>query len=164
MLITMGSAGRAVSAVSPLLLIPLRIFLCLSQNVTTIAHSHRPTTTHNNRQMTKLIKHIVMFRLREDATEDDLKSVKRGLLELPGKIPLIRSYELGVDLELPSGKASQSNVGGRNRTICWSATFASVEDYDAYHLHEAHKSFVQDVLAPVIEHGSRAAIQYAVDA
>jgi len=60
---------------------------------------------------------------------------------------------------LPSG---QNNPSGKNRTMCWTACFGVIEDYEAYQNHPAHNAFVQDVLSPVIEKGSRAAIQYDV--
>ena len=101
-----------------------------------------------------------MFRLKEDATEEDVVSVRKGLLELPNLVPAIQRFEIGEDLVLQSG---QTNPYGKNRTICWSAWFLSVEAYESYANHDAHNAFVQDILGPVIEKGSRAAIQYKVD-
>jgi len=62
-------------------------------------------------------------------------------------------------LELP---ISQTNPLGPNRHLSWSATFASTDDYEAYHTSEAHQALVKDLLKPILELGSRAAIQYAI--
>jgi hypothetical protein len=105
-----------------------------------------------------VIKHIVMFRLRDGITDVEIEAVKQGLLDLPKQIPTIVDYELGTDMLLQSG---QDHPLGKNRLISWSACFKTVEDYDAYSKHEAHLSFLKE-LSKVIEPGSRAAIQYEV--
>ena len=106
------------------------------------------------------VKHVVMFSLKDGSTEAEMNKVKSGLLELPKQIPVITSFELGSDLVLAG---SADHPAGKNRQICWSASCASIDDYETYDQHEAHKSFLKDTLAPVVQQGSRAAIQYTVD-
>lgn len=104
------------------------------------------------------VKHVVMFRFKPEASEMDIAAIQLGLLDLPKKLPQIRDYELGVDLFLESG---QNHPSGPNRELAWSATFASVEDYLTYNDSPEHIDFLQ-TLKPVVEPGSRAAIQYKV--
>ena len=104
----------------------------------------------------QLVKHIVMFGLKDTAEASQIATVRQGLLALPQHIPTIVSYELGMDLGLPSG---QSHPAGKNRSIAWSCCFRSVEDYEAYAVHEQHKAVLADI-AKIIEPGTRAAIQY----
>ena len=80
-----------------------------------------------------------------------------GLLNLPTCIQEITSCELGVDLKLEGG---QKHPAGKNRSICWTATFASTTDYEIYETHEAHLQVITYLIKPVLEPGTRAAVQY----
>ena len=108
--------------------------------------------------MSSRIKHVVMFRLKEECAEE-IPEVCNGLLDLPKKIPEIVEYELGKDLVLPSG---QTHPAGKNRQVVWTAYFQNVEDYNTYDTSEAHQHFIANILKPRLEPGSRAAIQYEV--
>ena len=44
--------------------------------------------------------------------------------------------------------------------MCWSATFASVADYEIYEKHPAHLKVISELIKPIMEPGTRAAIQY----
>ena len=111
--------------------------------------------------MVAFIKHIVMFRLKDECGEADLEIVREGLRALPAKIPAIVKHELGADLRLDGG---QTHPLGKNRQLAWSVYFEDVSAYDDYDRSDAHREFLRDVMAPRLEPGSRAAIQYEVDA
>mmetsp|Transcript_2041 Transcript_2041/g.3069 ORF Transcript_2041/g.3069 Transcript_2041/m.3069 type:complete len:105 (-) Transcript_2041:52-366(-) len=98
-----------------------------------------------------------MFGVKEDATQEQIQAVTDGLLALPGKIPQIKSYEVGVDLKLPSG---QNHPAGKNRVIVWTADFASEADYEVYGGHPDHVACITNFIKPIMAPGSRAAIQY----
>ena len=68
-------------------------------------------------------------------------------------------HEFGTDLRLPAG---QNHPLGPNRHMVWSVTAKSVEDYNTYNTSEAHLQFLA-LLKPILEPGSRAAIQFHVD-
>ena len=114
----------------------LFLLLCLSWKVASAA---------------KPVKHVVMFSLKKDATKAQHEQIKQGLLALPTKIPEIQDYELGLDLLLKGG---QKHPAGKNRSICWSASFKSQKDYETYDASEAHKEFLA-LLKPLVEPGSR---------
>jgi hypothetical protein len=105
-----------------------------------------------------IIKHVVMFSFKDGTSKKEIAKIKNGLLDLPKKIPTIRSYELGCDLNLPAG---QNHPAGKNRVISWTACFDSIEEYQEYDDHEAHKAFLGG-LKEVVLPGSRSAIQYEV--
>lgn len=98
-----------------------------------------------------------MVSLKEKATYEDLARVKGGFLSLPEKISAIKTFELGQDLELDSGK---NYPAGKNRVLSWTLTFDSADDYETYNTHPAHQAFLKDILKPNLLPGSRAAIQY----
>ena len=104
-----------------------------------------------------VVKHFVMFEVRPDVPTEDVEKMKQGLLNLWTTITWMQPYELGEDLKLPGG---QNHPAGKNRTICWSATFEDVESYERYDQHPDHLACVNDLIKPNIVPGSRAAIQY----
>lgn len=104
------------------------------------------------------VKHVVMFSIRDGVSERRTrKAIQQALLQLPQEIEEIEDFELGTDLKLPAG---QKHPAGKNRLIAWTVTFDSVKDYNTYNEHPAHKAFLKDILQPVVQPGSRAAIQY----
>merc|ERR1712187_824414 len=96
------------------------------------------------------VKHIVMFGVKADTWEEQLSKVKAGLLELPKKIEQIKDYELGIDLKLEGG---QNHPAGKNRSVSWTATFDSANDYETYAKHEDHVACIKECIAPIIEPG-----------
>eukprot|EP00933_Yihiella_yeosuensis_P063232 TRINITY_DN6633_c0_g4_i1.p1 TRINITY_DN6633_c0_g4~~TRINITY_DN6633_c0_g4_i1.p1 ORF type:complete len:110 (+),score=25.33 TRINITY_DN6633_c0_g4_i1:85-414(+) len=107
------------------------------------------------------VRHVVMFGIQEGTTDEQIAALKDGLLSLPASISQITGHDLGFDLKLPSG---QSHPAGKNRAVIWSADFASQEDYEVYASHEAHVKVINDFIKPIMEPGTRAAIQYALSA
>jgi Stress responsive A/B Barrel Domain len=108
--------------------------------------------------MASMLKHIVMFSFRESVSAASIQAVRERLLELPSRIALIKSFEIGMDIGLESG---QNHPAGKNRAICWSISCDSPSAYETYAAHPAHQEFLQ-MLKPLILPGSRAAIQYEI--
>ena len=105
------------------------------------------------------IKHIVMFRLHEQATAADHQTIQNALLALVGHCGVdFLAYECGADLRLPAG---QSHPLGPNRHIVWSCTVQNQDDYNTYNTSPAHQAFLA-LLKPLLEPGSRAAIQFEI--
>jgi hypothetical protein len=97
---------------------------------------------------TERLRHVVMFRLRDDVTDADVELIKSELLELPKRIDVVRYFELGEDLGLVEGNAD----------LVWLAEFDSEEDYLRYTAHPAHTDFFTSVLSPRC--AERTAMQY----
>mmetsp|Transcript_27649 Transcript_27649/g.31425 ORF Transcript_27649/g.31425 Transcript_27649/m.31425 type:complete len:152 (+) Transcript_27649:92-547(+) len=107
------------------------------------------------------VKHVVMFTLQDDVSDEKVAAMKAGLLGLPSKLdPLFVSHELGFDLKLEGG---QNHPAGKNRSVVWSATFGSVNDYEKYDTSDEHVSVVSNLIKPIIVPGSRSAIQYSIE-
>jgi len=105
---------------------------------------------------TVVVQHTVMFDFKPETTEEQVALVKAELLKLPQKIPGILSYQLGEDLRLPSGQNINKKIGA-NKRLCWTATFRTVDVYEAYRTHPEHLQFLS-LLKPMMN--SRAAIQF----
>lgn len=90
----------------------------------------------------KLLRHVVMFDFKEDATEAEIQKVVDAFKALPSKIPQIADFEYGVN-NSPEGL----NEG---LTHCFLVTFKSEADRAAYLPHPAHQAFVK-LLKPHLE-------------
>jgi hypothetical protein len=80
------------------------------------------------------LRHIVLFSFKNDATAEQVQSVVAGFGTLPTAIAGIAAYEWGTNVS-PEGL----NDG---YTHCFTLTFATAEDRDAYLVHPAHQAFV----------------------
>lgn len=81
-----------------------------------------------------MLKHVVLFRLKDDKDkEKNIEKLKEMLEALPGKIPLIRYYEVGVNA-VPSD---------RTYDMCLISAFGSEEDLQEYRVHPAHQEVLE---------------------
>jgi hypothetical protein len=92
--------------------------------------------------MSATLRHIVLFSFKNDASADQVEAVISGFAALPGAIPGITGYEWGTNVS-PEGL----NDGF---THCFTLTFGSAPDRDAYLVHPAHQAFV-GTLGAVLE-------------
>ena len=95
-----------------------------------------------------MFRHVVMFRLREAATDEDRGAIVGALRELPARIPELRSYEIGVDAGLGSGNAHLVIV----------AEFDGADGYIVYRDHPAHREVIEALILPVL--AERMAVQH----
>jgi len=98
-----------------------------------------------------MLRHIAMFRLKDDAPEGTLESLSIGLSRLPERIPEIASYRYGPDLGLREG----------NFDFVVVAEFENQDDFISYANHPDHQAFIRDALTPVV--AERVAIQFEVE-
>eukprot|EP00440_Ansanella_granifera_P057431 gb/GFBE01062255.1/.p1 GENE.gb/GFBE01062255.1/~~gb/GFBE01062255.1/.p1 ORF type:complete len:118 (+),score=29.29 gb/GFBE01062255.1/:1-354(+) len=103
------------------------------------------------------VKHIVMFSVKDETPAEQIDSMKRCLLDMKKDIPVIKHYEYGADLKLPSG---QNHPSGKNRSVAFSAVFENEAAYEEYAKHPVHVRCIKEFIAPIIQPGSRAALQY----
>lgn len=90
----------------------------------------------------KQLRHVVLFKFKESATEADIQSVEEAFSALPSKIPEIKGYEWGTN-NSPEGL-------DKGFTHCFFLTFDSEEGRAVYLPHPDHKAF-GDVLRPHLE-------------
>ena len=87
----------------------------------------------NAQQPVKVLRHVVMFKFKDQSTPEQVKVVVDAFRALKGKISLIKDFEWGVN-----NSPEKINQG---LTHCFFATFASEKDRDDYLIHPDHKAF-----------------------
>jgi len=90
----------------------------------------------------KLLRHVVMFKFKDDATKEQIAVIEKAFGELPKKIETIKGYEWGTNV-------SKENKN-QGFTHCFVVTFADQKGLDAYGPHEAHQAFVKQLL-PILD-------------
>lgn len=90
----------------------------------------------------KLLRHVVMFKFKEDATPSQVDEIVKAFGELPTKIKEIHSYEWGTN-NSPEGL-------NKGLTHCFLVTFKTEMDREAYLPHAEHQAFVAK-LKPILD-------------
>lgn len=75
-----------------------------------------------------MLRHIVLFRFREDVREEALEKVSQMLNGLKDKIEIIRSMEIGKDVLRR----------GHSFDLALTITFENLEAYKQYDTHPMH--------------------------
>ena len=81
------------------------------------------------------LRHVVAFKFKSDASEEQVHSLIKAFGDLKNNIPEIQSFEWGVN-NSPEGLE-------RGLTHCFTLTFKNEEDRDTYLPHPAHQAFVE---------------------
>ena len=89
-----------------------------------------------------VLRHVVMFKFKDNASAADVKKVEEAFRALPSKISLIKDFEWGVN-----NSPEKLNQG---LTHCFFLSFSSAKDRDAYLIHPDHKAFTV-IAGPVID-------------
>ena len=90
-----------------------------------------------------VLRHVVLFKFKENATEAAVQKLNAAFNALPEVIPEIKAFEWGIN-------DSPENFH-QGFTHCYLLTFDSVKDRDSiYAPHPAHKAF-GDSLQPHLE-------------
>lgn len=90
----------------------------------------------------QVLRHVVLFKFKDDAAAVDINAVEDAFRALPAEIDFIRDFEWGVDV-------SVEDIA-QGFTHCFFVTFASAADRDAYLPHPAHTRF-GDLLRPFLD-------------
>jgi hypothetical protein len=90
----------------------------------------------------KELRHVVLFKFKDDSSPEDVKKVEDAFRALPSKIKEVKDFEWGTN-------NSPENIN-QGFTHCFFVTFASEKDREVYLPHPAHKAFV-DVLKPHLD-------------
>ncbi len=80
-----------------------------------------------------LLRHVVLFKFKDDTTPQQIQQIETAFGALPGKIDAIHAFEWGTDVSV-EGKA-------HGFTHCFLVTFQSAADRDTYLPHPAHSEF-----------------------
>ncbi|GAA0405437.1 hypothetical protein Acor_41740 [Acrocarpospora corrugata] len=95
-----------------------------------------------------MFRHIVLLAWTADATAAQKAEVAAQLGKLPGAIPEIRRYEIGVDAGLNEG----------NHGLAIVAEFDDVAGYVVYRDHPVHHAVIEEYIKPIV--AGRAAVQH----
>jgi hypothetical protein len=93
---------------------------------------HKIDFTKLNQGGFKLITHIVFFKLKE-RTPEVLNKTKEVLMNLEGKIDVLKHIEVGIDVIHSE----------RSYDLALVTKFNSLADMDAYQVHPLHKEVIQ---------------------
>lgn len=110
-----------------------------------ISDSNEDSTIDNlevSKKTDKKLRHVVLFKFKEDVNKEDITKVEQAFKELPKKIPEIKDFEWGTN-NSPEGL-------DKGFTHCFFLTFDSEDDRSIYLPHPDHKAFGQ-VLRPYLE-------------
>lgn len=90
------------------------------------------------------LRHVVLFKFKEDADPEAIKKAEEAFVALPAKIPEIKDLEWGLN-NSPEGL-------NKGFTHCYLLTFDSEEGRATYLPHPDHKAFgalLKDILEDV---------------
>ena len=90
---------------------------------------------------TDKLRHVVLFKFKDDATKEQVKEIVEAFRALPKKIDAIADFEYGTDVSV-EGRA-------QGFTHCFVVTFRDEKARDAYLPHEAHQDFVKLALPKI---------------
>jgi hypothetical protein len=82
----------------------------------------------------KILRHVVMFGWEKGTDANEINNIVTAFKMLPSQISLIKAFEFGTN-------NSPENLN-KGLTHCFTLTFSSEADRDAYLVHPAHKAFV----------------------
>ena len=90
----------------------------------------------------KQLRHVVLFKFKENTSKDAIARAEKAFVALPSKISQIKSFEWGIN----------NSTEGINKgfTHCYFLSFNSEEDRAIYLLHPDHKAF-GEILKPIID-------------
>ncbi|MCG2461768.1 Dabb family protein [Flavobacteriaceae bacterium F89] len=111
-----------------------------------MSHSVEPCKNSNEnltgKKQNSLLRHVVLFKFKDGASEDKIKAIEDAFKALPSKIPQIASLEWGLN-NSPEGL-------NKGFTHCYFLTFKSEADRAIYLPHPDHKAFGK-LLGPYLE-------------
>jgi hypothetical protein len=97
-----------------------------------------------------MIRHVVMFTWKAEATAEQKQRVLTELRTLPPLMTGMRAYHAGPDAGLTAG----------NFDFVVVADFDDVASYETYRDHPAHRAVIEERILPIRR--DRAAVQYEV--
>lgn len=122
-----------------LLVLVMAIAFSSFKHVTLEKEPAKPSTETKS---DSVLRHVVLFKFKEDTTKEQLKEFENAFGALKNKIPEILSYEWGLN-NSPEGLE-------KGFTHCFFLTFKSEEDRAIYLPHPDHKAFVT-LIGPSVE-------------
>lgn len=114
------------------LLTTTALLLCVS--ILTACHSHPCVKCGAMNNNPALLRHVVVFKFKPDATEAQIQEIVDAFAELPSQIDTIVGFEHGKNISTEGKDAGFHHV--------FIVTFKDKAGLDAYIPHAAHTAFV----------------------
>jgi len=118
-----------------------KIIFCVFLSITSLTIFTVMANAQTSQART-LLRHVVLFKFKDNATAEDVKKVEGAFVALKEKIGLIKSIEWGIN-----NSPEKLNQG---LTHAFFVTFSSEKDRDAYLVHPDHEAF-KKIAGPVID-------------
>ncbi len=113
------------------------------QQASTQTRGMQEEIINDSKEEESLLRHVVIFKFKDGASEEDVKKLNDAFIALPEAIPVVKDFEWGIN-NSPEGL-------DQDFTHCYMLTFASEEDRDSiYAPHPQHQAFVES-LQPHLE-------------
>ncbi len=100
------------------------------------------TQLHMQQKKDSVLRHVVLFKFKDDAPKEKVKGIEDAFSKLPSQIPEIADYEWGLN-NSPEGL-------DKGFTHCFFVSFKSEADRATYLPHPIHKAFV-GLLEPYLD-------------
>lgn len=98
-----------------------------------------------------MIRHITIFKWREDAEPEQVAALKRALAYIPEKIPEIAGLTFGDDLGLDSGKFGRKiGVETQGGDFALVMDFNTLADFHTYNDHPERERLVNEYFRPIV--------------
>ena len=101
-----------------------------------------PVKAQNPTAPGKFLRHVVLFKFKDQSKAGDIKLVEDAFRALSVKIRLIKDFEWGTN-------NSPENLN-QGLTHCFFVSFKNEKDRDDYLVHPEHKAFVE-ILKPHLD-------------
>ena len=119
-------------------------FIALGSLMTTPFNQAAPadSAAKTEKSPARLLRHVVMFKFKADATKEQIKEIETAFAALPQKIDAIHDFEWGTD--------NSPEMLSKGFTHCFLVTFKSEEARKTYLPQAAHQEFVT-LVKPLVE-------------
>lgn len=97
-----------------------------------------------------MLRHTVLFRFKEDTSEEAIAALEVGLARMPATIAGIKRYEFGRDAGITEGMYDFALV----------ADFDDADAYREYASHPDHLDLIRTCVVPIVDDTVR--VQYEV--
>jgi hypothetical protein len=115
---------------------------CVSVHETKHVTEEKPAMASHDEIPSHLLRHVVLFKFKDDTTDEQVRQIERAFCALPDKVDAIYDLEWGTDVSVENRQ--------QGFTHCFLVTFLSEEDREKYIPHPAHKAF-GELLGPHLD-------------
>ena len=120
----------------------ITLIICVSVGILPfLSCKETPNTTETvtmEKKKTPVLRHVVIFKFRDDAPETEVQKLNEQFASLAEHIPVIQDFEWGLN--------DSPEDFHQGFTHCYMLTFASEEDRDSiYTPHPKHQAFVANL-------------------